>query len=81
VSGMGKILLSWSAPQGASAFDIYRGSQAGAEESVPLATNISSLTQARDGNSAVNTWPAPDTVRRLGRMRVEIGVIIAYDSA
>jgi hypothetical protein len=44
VSGTGRNLLSWSAPPGASVFDVYRGTRAGGEESVPLATNISSLT-------------------------------------
>ena len=44
VSGSGKNLLSWNAPPGAAGFDIYRGTRAGAEESTPLATNISSLT-------------------------------------
>ena len=44
LSGRGKIFLAWNAPPGASLFKLYRGTSAGSEDAVPLATNVGAVS-------------------------------------
>jgi Glycoside hydrolase family 44 len=43
-AGSGKVSLSWSASQGATSYNVYRGTSVGGESSTPLATNITATT-------------------------------------
>jgi fibronectin type 3 domain-containing protein len=48
-AGNGRVTLSWTASGGATSYNVYRGTAAGAEGPTPIATGISAITYTNTG--------------------------------
>jgi fibronectin type 3 domain-containing protein len=55
-SGNGQLSLAWNAAQGVTSYNIYRGTTAGGEGSVPIATGVLSTAYTDTGLSSGTTY-------------------------
>lgn len=56
VPGSGQVSLSWTASSGATSYNLYRGTAAGAESSTPVATGISATSYTDTGLANGTTY-------------------------